>query len=410
MPEISTLSSPPDFQLTDIIPYVRPAPATGQPDTPYAASISDFRSMLFANGTNITIDHSTGSISVTGVVGTPGSGSTINAYQDGTLVTAAPRPAINAIQSLKVADDAANSRMNLSLQSDSASPGNYKFYGTNASGVKGWQDFASTYVAMSGSILRGHISGLKLSNDATSPNTVLNVSEGQAADSSAVAYISPSTTFFKSVGGTWTAGAGTSGSPVNGMGTGLTVAANTWYHVFAILKSGSPDVFFDTSVTAAHAPAGTTAYRRIGSFKTDGSAHILPFKSAINGADRFFYWATQTQDYTGSASTSLTQITLNVPPGVVVRPLGRFMGVASSSGVSYLVFSSGMETDVSPGGNATTAPGSDAQVLNGTVVVPLAGQYQTDTSQRIAYRANAATGGSVGVHTRGWIDNVGIGQ
>ncbi len=80
------------------------------------------------------------------------------------------------------------------------------------------------------------------------------------------------------------------------------------------------DVFFDTSPTAANAPAGTTAFRRIGSFLTNGSAQIIQFTQY---ADQFL-WANPPVDINGSiaSSTSASLFTLSVPKGVETFALG----------------------------------------------------------------------------------------
>src|SRR5258708_1490642 len=118
---------------------------------------------------------------------------------------------------------------------------------------------------------RSYLAGLTLANDGVSPNTVLDIAAGTCDDSTHVVSITIAA-FTKTTGGAWVAGAGQPG-----MGTGLTIANTTWYHVFAILNAGAPDVYFDTSVTAANSAAGTTQFRRIGSFLATGAAGILAF-------------------------------------------------------------------------------------------------------------------------------------
>lgn len=74
-----------------------------------------------------------------GAAGAAGSGTTINAQQDGVSVTAAPRAAINATWSVTAVDDSAGGRIGLKLTGDSAAPGARRVYGTDASGARGWQ-------------------------------------------------------------------------------------------------------------------------------------------------------------------------------------------------------------------------------------------------------------------------------
>src|ERR1700730_9484090 len=121
------------------------------------------------------------------------------------------------------------------------------------------------------SVLRSYIDGLTLSNDRVTPSSVLAIAAGQAADSGNAVMISIGA-FTKSTAGAWTSGTGN-----NGMGNGLTIANNTWYHVILANNGGTPDIYFDTSATGANRPAGIsdTKVRRIGSLPNDGRAHLL---------------------------------------------------------------------------------------------------------------------------------------
>src|SRR5260221_12624952 len=117
-------------------------------------------------------------------------------------------------------------------------------------------------------LLRSYLAGLTLSNDGTSPNTVIDVSAGICADDANVAMLSlPSG---QTINGA-TTGAG-------GLDTG-SLAASTWYHAFVIGKpgGGAGALLASTSLASPAFPTGYTLKRRIGSFKTDASAHILGF-------------------------------------------------------------------------------------------------------------------------------------
>jgi hypothetical protein len=243
-------------------------------------------------------------------------------------------------------------------------------------------------------VLQGYLGGLALSNDGGSPNSVLDIAAGVCADSTAATYISLGA-FTKSTAGAWAAGTGS-----NGMGTGLTIANSTWYHVFAIMKAGVSDVYFDTSVSAANAPSGTTAFRRIGSFKTDGSAHILAFTQVYMA----FYWATQVQDVnvTNLISASGTLLTLgSVPPGVKVQPLVRALTNATPAAPIFLT--SADETDVATTTTYSTTPGFDFST-NSQV---FAGYLTTNVVQQIRARGASGTTNDLAIYTRGWVDALG---
>ena len=157
-----------------------------------------------------------------------------------------------------------------------------------------------------------YIGGLTLSNDSTTPNSILDIAAGQASDSTNATIINIGA-FTKSTAGAWA-----SGSAANGMGNGLTVAINTWYHVCLANNGGTPDVWFDTSATCANRPSGITdtKYRRIGSFKTGSPANIRKFLQVRNN----FSFSQTTSANFGFASAS-GLLALDVPTGIVVQPI-----------------------------------------------------------------------------------------
>src|SRR5579872_1429376 len=118
-------------------------------------------------------------------------------------------------------------------------------------------------------LLQGHIGGLGLSNDGTSPQTVIDTSSGVATSDDASAMMKLAS--FKKSTAAWAVGSG------NGCLDSGTVAASTWYHVFVIERTdtGAVDELCSTSATAPTFPTSYTKKRRIGSFKTDASSHII---------------------------------------------------------------------------------------------------------------------------------------
>jgi hypothetical protein len=209
----------------------------------------------------------------------------------------------------------------------------------------------------------GYINGFTLSNDGTAPNTVLDIAAGSASDSTNATAIN-GTAFTKSTAGTWVAGSGN-----NGMGTGLTIAASTWYHVFAIIKGGSFDVYFDTSATAANAPSGTTAFRYIGSFKTTSGAAIFAFTQY----GQKFVWTSSRQDLSSGTATTSTPVTLSVPLGFVTHPILSLSFTASAVNSQLTIYpgTSTTETDclvsaqiasVANTGQCTTTTNTSGQI------------------------------------------------
>lgn len=238
--------------------------------------------------------------------------------------------------------------------------------------------------------LRGALAGMTLSRSSA---TVLGIAIGTATDSTNATSIFLASAFTKSTAGAWAAGTGN-----NGMGTALTIANNTWYHVFAIINAGAADVYFDTSLTAANKPASTTAFRRIGSFRTNGSAQIIDF---VQFGDEFL-WKVAVQDVsTTTLTTTSTLFSLTVPSGVQVIARMRVIGQVPNNGDTVLIQSPDETTQVanSPTGNAQfTAQSGLAQAGQLDIRTNTSGQIRTVTST-----ANAA----LYVVTFGWIDRRG---
>src|SRR5260221_7622465 len=140
-------------------------------------------------------------------------------------------------------------------------------------------------------LLRSYLAGLTLSNDGTAPNTKIDVAAGVCADDTNAAMIS-----LPSGGAIDCTIAG-----ANGLDTG-SLAASTWYHAFAISKPGgsSPALLASTSLASPAFPSGYTLKRRIGSFKTDATAHILGF---VQHGDEF-WWSSPPLDMTNVACSA----------------------------------------------------------------------------------------------------------
>jgi hypothetical protein len=233
----------------------------------------------------------------------------------------------------------------------------------------------------------GYLFGMTLANDVGTPNTVLDVAAGVCVDSTATTLISLGA-MTKSIGGAWARGSG-----AGGMGNGLTATASTWYHAHAILNGGAADWYLDTSVTAANKPAGTTAIRRLGSVRLDGSVHILAF---VQNGDEFL-WATTVADIAAATLTTAnrTLYTLTTPPGVKCNALFRGLGANVGAG-DTIWFTSPDESDQAA---ASTADIQSIAASNA------GGRFsvRTNTASQIGARAaNASTTLSIG--TFGWID------
>jgi hypothetical protein len=251
---------------------------------------------------------------------------------------------------------------------------------------------ASDFTAQSLPLPRSYLGGCQLSNDGSSPTTVLDFAGGVCRDTANATniVISPMT---KSIAGTWAAGSGS-----HGMGSGLTATANAWYHVFAIIKSGSADIYFDTSISAANAPSGTTATRRIGSILLDGSANIVAFSQ--NG-DEFLLVTPIVNENAATPPSSATLVAISVPPNVKVNALLSSTLTFATAG-NAIAFYSPDQTGFSLG----LAGSESLRVENSGE--QMAGQFnvRTNTSQEINVKALDGNG-TYYLTTQGYIDRRG---
>ena len=239
---------------------------------------------------------------------------------------------------------------------------------------------------------RAYLAGMTLSNDSGTPNSILDIAPGQATDSTNAFTINLPTTITKSTGALWLAGNGN-----GGMGNGLTIAATTWYHVFAIINGGLVDCYFDTSFTAANKPSNTTAFRRIGAILTDGSGNVEPF---IQNGDEFV-WKTPSVDQSG-VFPGVTQslYAIRVPVGIEV--MASFRGTASNAANSSVSFYSPNQSTETI---ATQAPGSSLIVVVGLSGNAAAGQFRILTNLAAQIAAVASDGGLlISIMTDGWTD------
>jgi hypothetical protein len=244
------------------------------------------------------------------------------------------------------------------------------------------------------SLLQGHIGGLALSNDGTSPQTVIDTSSGVATSDDV-------TTMMKLAGFTKSTSAWTVGSG-NGCLDSGSVAASTWYHLFVIERTdtGVVDELCSTSIASPTLPTNYTKKRRIGSFKTDASSHILVFTQYGNANRRQYAWKTPVEDQ-GSATVGAgpTLLTLaSVPSGIKVEAIFNGVQVGPSTTGVHTTF---YEAD------ATSAPLDNNLGQRAATGFSPAGAFviRTNSSQQINCASdNAST--SVNITTRGWYDDI----
>lgn len=155
------------------------------------------------------------------------------------------------------------------------------------------------------------INGLVLANNATTPNTKIDISPGSARDKDQTVDIVLATGWVKTVS-VWAAGNGNGGLDAG------SIAINTGYHVHLIYNPTTADVdaLISTSATAPVMPTGFTKRRRIGGFTTDASGFI---RSGLWRADGSFRFAANINTLAGVSGLNLTLHPLPVPLGVKLK-------------------------------------------------------------------------------------------
>jgi hypothetical protein len=248
------------------------------------------------------------------------------------------------------------------------------------------------------SILRGWLAGLTLSNDGTNPNTVIDTAAGVANADDATTLMTLAA-FTKNANAVWAVG---TGNGCLATGSGSSLAANTWYHLFVIARTdtGVVDELCSTSATAPTLPTNYTKKRRIGSFKTDGAAHILAFSQL---GDEFI-WATPVADVSISnlGTTPVTLTLASVPSGVQINALVRGYLWNTSVAATGLLF------PTVDGSTASNTPQGNLNLVNPSTTAVGPGNFnlRTSTSQQI--KAVASTASTfLSLVTYGWIDTRG---
>jgi len=175
----------------------------------------------------------------------------------------------------------------------------------------------STYLQY-GQLPFSYINGLKLSNNATTPNSKLDISTGICIDSTNTFQITTSSVITGDI----------TQSGLNGLDTG-TVAASTLYYVYLVwdpVSSQTPGMLFSASATPLM-PYDYGAYRLIGYVATDGSSHLLKgyWTNADSSSRLFMYDAPQATAITAGNATSYTAVSLSaLVPAVSNTPVWMY--------------------------------------------------------------------------------------
>lgn len=249
---------------------------------------------------------------------------------------------------------------------------------------------------------RGLIWGLTLANNATTPNTVYDISAGESASNDATTPALMVAAAFSKTTGAWAVGSG------NGSLDTGSVAASTWYHVFQIMRpdTGVVDYLLSTSATAPTMPANYTHKRRIGSIKTNASSQIIAFKQFEDS----FFWAAIVGESPVNSTGEQTLTLAGVPTGIRVQPfLAVNPGLSVSGDCSLRIRSpdlmpSGAAPNIGgvPGGGWVCGIANNVSRVNASPPIAL----YTNTSAQLT-TILAGTMAFFVVNTSGWSDTRG---
>src|SRR5690348_130836 len=133
-------------------------------------------------------------------------------------------------------------------------------------------------------------------------NTTLTLSSGQCRDSTNIYDIVLSNAVILN----------SANIGVNGLDRG-TLAASTWYYLFVISDpvTGNPTAsVLSLSRTQPLMPFGYSAFRYVGAWRTDGSAHFLKMWKYGNAGTRKCWWDTPVSILTTGAAATFTALSL----------------------------------------------------------------------------------------------------
>jgi hypothetical protein len=279
---------------------------------------------------------------------------------------------------------------------------------TRAAGDNGADGASTGFVAtaianartasIGGIVMWSYLGGLGLANNLTAPNTRIDIAAGVCADRGNGRMLSLATA--------GTLDCATNGA--NGLDTG-NLANNTWYHVFAIgMANGTTALLASTSVHEPNLPADYMFFRRIGAFKTDASAHIIPF---IQEGDRF-YWKTPRLDMVvGNPGTApFLQAFASVPTGLPVHIVFNIVYIITSAGwpAGLLYISDPATADMAPSPNGAPLTTTSSVNSAGGNGAPTKLTMRTNSTAQLRFRAATSNGSdAIYVVTLGWIDRRG---
>ncbi len=212
------------------------------------------------------------------------------------------------------------------------------------------------------------LSGLNITNDATTPNTKIDLTANAVEVSDG--------THFKVIGNVNVAiDCTTVGA--NGLSAG-SLAAFTWYYVWVINNGTTTAGLVSTSPTTPIMPSGYSYKRLLGVAITDSSAHFLVF---VQQGNRFIYDGTQQISMGTAAQSWTTQNCAGFIPPVSTRGLFQLTVVYASTAMTCALRKNGSASNMGHVMGYVTSAGTSA-VVNDWI--------DTDSSQVVQLNVPAA--------------------
>jgi|GEM_PF-1318997 len=252
----------------------------------------------------------------------------------------------------------------------------------------------TTPVGQEGSISYGaypfsYMNGLQISNDATTPNTLLDIGSGVCIDST--------DTFQMINNGSIVINAATNG--LNGLDTG-SLAASKVYAVYLVSDPVSLQpigAMISLNATTPLMPFSYSAFKLIGYVATDSSFHfLLGYWTAGEGNSRriFMYDAPQATAVTAGAQTSYTNVDLTkwvpLPPTGGNRPVWIATNFAPNAAADTLKLQPGNATGDAVTITAAVAAGT-AHVTRNDFLLAQTVAISTVPSPTINYKVSSGS-------------------
>lgn len=245
---------------------------------------------------------------------------------------------------------------------------------------------------------RNYISGLLVSNNTTDSEYDVDISEGECANNDNSGCIKLTTSITKQIDANWGEGTNAGGFP-----SGLTLNADTWYHVFVISKpDGTVDAGFDTDLSASNLLSDAslyTKYRRVGSILTDSSSNIVLFNAkALAGGGMHVDFSSQITETSGT-TIAAQAIAVRAPLGIKTKPLFTSYVKAGAAGNDQTPMYLGdpdVYTSTPPKVNNAIGGGDDSHTTINDVF--------TNTSSQVKILVTGANTPAFALLSKGYID------